>query len=156
MHEPRSKFQKAVEACPDLTFRDGLQAITAADRDRVRTKDPRSVTGSADIDNDLRRQVPQDNRWDYAVGYQRSDDEEKAYFIEVHPAETGEIRCVINKVRHLKAWAERNARDLWNMTVPREIHWVASGRINLRMNDSYRRLLAMEGLGSPKKFLALE
>jgi len=70
MHEPRSKFQKAVEACPDLTFRDGLQAITAADRDRVRTKDPRSVTGSADIDNDLRRQVPQDNRWDYAVSYQ--------------------------------------------------------------------------------------
>ena len=156
MPEPRSKFQKAVEACSDLTFREGLQAIAAANRGRICPTDPRSVTGSIDIDKDLQRLFPKDNRWDYAVGYRRNDAEESVYFIEVHPAETGEVRRVIAKVRHLKAWAGRNTHDLWNMTVPREIHWVASGRVNLRMNDSYKRLLAMEGLDSPKKCLVLE
>ena len=156
MRETGNSFQKAVEACADLTLRDGLQAISSASRERVHPKDPRYVTGSVDIDADLKVQFPGDNRWDYAVGYRTSEDMEKVYFIEVHPAETSEIRRVIAKVRHLKAWAERNARVLWNMTVPREIHWVASGRINLRMNDSYRRQLAMEGVGSPKRLLTLE
>jgi hypothetical protein len=80
---------------------------------------------------------------------------ERAFFIEVHPAETSEIRRMVRKAHSLKTWAERHAPDLWNMTIPREIHWVASGRCNLRLNDSYRRQLALAGVGSPKQYLEL-
>lgn len=155
MREPDSQFRKAVKACPDLTLHEGLQAVKPADRERIRPENTRSVTGSVDIDDDLRGSFPEDNRWDYAVGYRGSDDKEKAWFIEVHSAETSEISHVIRKAQALRAWAERCAPDLWNMTVPREIHWVASGRCALRLNDSYRRQLALAGVGSPKQYLVL-
>jgi hypothetical protein len=155
MADRDSQFRKAVKACSDLTLQDGLQAVSPANREKIRPKNTRSVTGSVDIDKDLENKFPTGNRWDYAVGYRGSDNIERTFFIEVHPAETSEIRCVVDKARSLKAWAERNAQDLWNMTVPREIHWIASGRCNVRLNDSYRRLLAMEGVGSPKQYLEL-
>ena len=155
MDDRESRFRKAVKACPDLTLRDGLQAVSPANRERIRPKDTRSVTGSVDIDEDLRELLPTDNRWDYAVGYRGNENREKAFFIEVHSAEPSEIRCVVRKAQSLKAWAERNAPDLWNMTVPREIHWVASGRCDLRLNDSYRRRLAKVGVSSPKQCLEL-
>jgi hypothetical protein len=107
------------------------------------------------MDGDLRKQFPEDNRWDYAVGYNGSDNMERAYFIEVHPAETSEISRVVLKARALKEWAQRCAPDLWNMTVPRQIHWIASGRCDIRLNDSYRRKLALAGVGSPKQYLVL-
>ena len=97
MDDRESRFRKAVIACPDLTLRDGLQAVSPANREKIRPKDTRSVTGSIDIDEDLREQFPTDNRWDYAVGYRGSDAVEKAFFIEVHSAETSEIRCVVRK-----------------------------------------------------------
>jgi len=155
MTDRNSRFREAVTACSDLTLRDGLQAVSTADREKIHTENTRSVTGSINIDKDLENQFPTDSRWDYAVGYRGSDNGERTFFIEVHPAETSEVRCVINKARSLKAWAERNAPDLWNMTDPIEIHWIASGRCNVRLNDSYRRLLAMEGVGSPKQYLEL-
>ena len=155
MTDRNSRFRKAVTACADLTLWDGLQAVSTADREKIHTENTRSVTGSVNIDKDLENQFPTDNRWDYAVGYRGSDAVEKAFFIEVHSAETSEIRCVVRKAQSLKAWAERNAPDLWNMTLPREIHWVASGRCDLRLNDSYRRQLALAGVGSPKQYLEL-
>ena len=39
--------------------------------------------------------------------------------------------------------------------MPRQLHWVASGRCRIRLNDAYRRQLALEGLGSPKETLDL-
>lgn len=155
MPERDSRFQKAVAECLDLTLRDGLQAVSSANKERIRPKDTRSVTGSVNIDEDLKEKFPTENRWDYAVGYRVSDADEKVFFIEVHSAETSQISCVVQKAEHLKKWAESNAPALWNMTIPREIHWIASGRYDLRLNDSYRRRLALAGVSSPKKFLEL-
>ena len=155
MREFESQFREAVRACPDLTPHDGLQALSPASRGRIRPQNTRSVTGSVDIDKDLIEQFPEDHRWDYAVGYAGSNDVEKTYFIEVHPAETSEISCVIQKAEALKRWAQRCAPELWNMTVPREIHWIASGRCDIRLNDSYRRKLALAGVGSPRQYLDL-
>lgn len=155
MRELESQFRKAVKACSDLALRDGLQAVSATGREKIRPENTRSVTGSVDIDEDLRAQFPEDNRWDYAVGYRSSDGQEKAWFIEVHPAETSEISCVVRKARFLRTWAQHFAPDLWNMTIPRQIHWVASGRCDIRLNDSYRRQLALAGVGSPKQRLVL-
>lgn len=155
MRDLESRFRDAVRACPDLTLRRGLHAISPANRKRISPQNTRSVTGSVDIDEDLREQFPGDYRWDYAVGYKGSDGTEKVYFIEVHSAETSEIDRMIRKAQALRKWAQSCAPDLWNMTVPRQIHWVASGRCDIRLNDSYRRRLALAGVGSPKQQLVL-
>lgn len=153
MSERVSRFRKAIDACLELSLRDGLQALSSADRQRIHPQNPRSVTGSVDIDGDLRASFPEDNRWDYAVGYHGGDGMEKAWFIEVHPAETSEIKHVLQKVQALKVWARQHAPELWAM--PRQLHWVASGRCSIRLNDAYRRKLALAGLGSPKETLDL-
>jgi hypothetical protein len=155
MPDHDSQFRKAVVACSDVTLQEGLQALSPASREKIRPKNTRSVKGSVDLDKDLRDRLPAENRWDYVVGYEGNDNVERAFFIEVHPAETSEIRRMVRKAQSLKTWAERHAPDLWNMTIPREIHWVASGRCNLRLNDSYRRQLALAGVGSPKQYLEL-
>ena len=87
------------------------------------------------------------------MGYRGVDDREKAYFIEVHPAEASEIKRVLQKARALSDWARQYAPELWAM--PRQLHWVASGRCSIRLNDAYRRQLAQEGLGSTKEMLDL-
>lgn len=156
MTDHASKFRKAVQACPDLTLREGMQAISSVNREKIIPDNTRSLTGSVDMDKDLRELFPTEHRWDYVVGYNGSDGIEKAYFIEVHPAETSEITCVIRKVQNLRAWAERNAADLWNMNAKKEIHWLSSGRYNLRFNDSHLRKLALAGVGSPKRHLVLK
>jgi hypothetical protein len=155
MPDHKSQFRKAVVACSDVTLQEGLQALSPTSREKIRPKNTRSVKGSVDLDKDLRDRLPAENRWDYAVGYEGNDNVERAFFIEIHPAETSEIRRMVRKAQSLKTWAERHAPDLWNMTIPREIHWVASGRCNLRLNDSYRRQLALAGVGSPKQYLEL-
>ena len=105
MDDRESRFRKAVAACSDLTLYDGLQAVSSANREKIRPKEKRSVSGSVDIDEDLRDRLPNENRWDYAVGYRGSDGMERAFFIEIHPAETSEVRCLVRKARSLKAWA---------------------------------------------------
>ncbi len=155
MPDHDSQFRKAVVACSYVTLQEGLQALSPASREKIRPKNTRSVKGSVDLDKDLRDRLPAENRWDYVVGYEGNDNVERAFFIEVHPAETSEIRRMVRKAQSLKTWAERHAPDLWNMTIPREIHWVASGRCNLRLNDAYRRQLALAGVGSPKQYLEL-
>jgi hypothetical protein len=155
MPDHKSQFRKAVVACSDVTLQEGLQALSPTSREKIRPKNTRSVKGSVDLDKDLRDRLPAENRWDYAVGYEGNDNVERAFFIEIHPAETSEIRRMVRKAQSLKTWAERHAPDLWNMTIPREIHWVASGRCNLRLNDAYRRQLALAGVGSPKQYLEL-
>ena len=67
MTDRNSRFRKAVTACADLTLRDGLQAVSTADREKIHTENTRSVTGSVNIDKDLENQFPTGNRWDYAV-----------------------------------------------------------------------------------------
>ncbi len=154
MRKLGSEFRKAVGACPALTLQNGLQAL-GGDRNIIKPKDTRSLTGSVNIDECLKQSHPNDNRWDYAIGYRGHNGTEKAYFIEVHPAQTSEIKCVIEKARNLRKWAEVNASALWNMTIPREIHWVASGGYNISPND--RRLLKLkeERISSPQRELVL-
>lgn len=63
---------------------------------------------------------------------------------------TSEISCVIRKAQNLKAWAERNASDLWNMTVPKKFIGLHQGDAICVWNDSYKRLLAKAGVGVPE------
>ncbi len=155
-----SKFRRAVDACLDLKWREGLKGIEKKDRGKIQPKDEHDLTGSVNIDKCLEKSLPDDNRWDYAVGYRASDGKEKVYFIEVHPADTSQhVGKVLDKAIFLREWAvqQKNALELWKM--PREFHWVASGRIKLKYvpkDDKRLKRLAQDfGIDLPKERLLL-
>ena len=67
----KSNFQKAVEGTPEIStaYRSGLQALKRSDRSSVAVSDPWILDGSVDIDTAVQEKYPNDNRWDYAIGY---------------------------------------------------------------------------------------
>lgn len=86
-------FQLAVESTPDIKigFRDGLQAL-GTNAQRITAQNTRKLEGSVDIDACTQSLYPNEARWDYAVGYDK-----KAYFFEVHPADTSNVKEMIKK-----------------------------------------------------------
>ena len=67
----KSNFQKAVEGTPDIStgYRSGLQALKRIERSSVVATDTRRLDGSLDIDTAVQEKYPNDNRWDYVIGY---------------------------------------------------------------------------------------
>jgi hypothetical protein len=72
-----------------------------------------------DIDNAVKQEFSSDNRWDYAVGY-----DGKTYFIEIHPADTSEVKTILKKLGWLKVFLSEKAPEL--NKEPKSFHWVAS------------------------------
>lgn len=93
-----NKFKTAVDADLPGAYCPGLGAIKGSERNKfIFLNDTRNINGSADIDSTMKKQFPNDNRWDYVVGYN-----DKAYFFEVHPMTEGEVSTMIAK----KDWLE--------------------------------------------------
>lgn len=59
-----------------------------------------SALSSVDIDTSMRGEYPEVERWDYGICYGKSD--RKIAFVEVHPAESGEVEKLLGKQRWLK------------------------------------------------------
>ncbi len=160
MSKTASNFHRAVDACLDLKWRDGLQAIEKKDKRKIQPDDEHKLTGSVNIDKCLKKSLPDDKRWDYAVGYRGSNGKEKVYFVEVHSADTSRhVEKVLGKAISLREWAEQNksASELWKM--PREFHWVASGRVDMKhipKDDRRLKQLAQDfGINRPEERLVL-
>lgn len=100
-----NSFKDAVENTPDISggYRPGIQAL-GADSDKVSLANNRLASGSVDIDAQTKDLYHDDNRWDYAIGYN-----DKVYFVEVHPAQTSEVDCVLRKLAWLKQWLRTKA-----------------------------------------------
>ena len=125
-------------------YKNGLQGIKNSDRIKINCKNTQMINGSVNIDECLKNKYPQDNRWDYAIGYN-----EICYFIEVHPASTNEIKTVINKLNWLKNWLEiQSSPLLYNHG---GFHWIASGKFSINKNSPQARILANSGILGPKK-----
>lgn len=86
-------FKQAVENTQDIKngFHNGLQAL-GANAKQVSATDTKKLEGSVDIDACTKELYPQDARWDYAIGY-----EGKVYFLEIHPANTSNVKEMIKK-----------------------------------------------------------
>jgi len=136
-----------------LKTRSGLQAIEKTHRNKINCKNNNNITGSINLDLNLRSLYQNANRWDYAIGYIGSDDIEKVWFIEIHPAETSEVEKIINKAIWLRNWGMTKATELWNNR--KGLYWVASGRVHIRQHDNYRKRLALCGVGMPVGKLAV-
>jgi len=101
-------FKQAVEATPDVAtgFRTGLVALGIY-RSKVFVSDTRLLQGSVDIDTCTAEKYPNSNRWDYAFAYKG-----ETFFIEIHTANTREVKTVLQKFHWLKDWLIREAPEI--------------------------------------------
>lgn len=114
--------------------------------------DTRKLEGSVDIDKCTRDIYPDKSRWDYALGY-----DEKAYFIEVHPASTSDVATMIAKSKWLKEWLKEKAKDLEVLKANDNYYWLATGKIKiLPKSRQYRMLMENKILLRSKFKLPLE
>ncbi len=146
-------FKEAVEAAPPPVngkYRPGKQALENRYRDLVTCDDPRRLTGSIDLDSALKRQRPNDRRWDYGLGYKPARGREQAIWVEVHSAKTSEVSAVIGKLRWLKDWLNGEAVQLRQLTerAGGDIRyvWIASGKNKIPPNSPQARRLNQRGL----------
>lgn len=135
-------FERAVEATADIAghSQPGKQALGPA-AGALSLADTRGLEGSVDIDKATRHLYPHDSRWDYAIGYNG-----RAYFLEMHPASTGNVREMINKVVWLKKWLAVKAPELKKLHGDGRYHWLATGSIRIAAGSPQMRQLNQHGL----------
>jgi hypothetical protein len=156
-----TKFRRAIEQAEHLHWKPGLSAITSSEgKGQVVPADAKSLLGSAAIDTDSQsvkeKFFSQGARWDYVVGVQRTRD--VAHFIEVHSADTSGVSEVEKKLFWLFEFLQRAPQEQL-AGLARELHWVASGRINIPKHlPQFKKLetkLRKLGLKGPVKHLDL-
>lgn len=132
-------FKSIVQAIPAIAgaYREGLQALESKDAGKVKPQNPRKLSGSVYLDKCLKTTNPHDARWDYVIGYS-----EKAYFVEVHPANTSNVDEVVKKKKWLDVWLKTNALDLKAMMAGTGYYWIASGKVAILPNSPQARKIA--------------
>lgn len=136
-------FKSIVQAIPAIAgaYREGLQALESKDAGKVKPQNPRKLSGSVYLDKCLKTTNPHDARWDYVIGYR-----EKAYFVEVHPANTSNVDEVVKKKKWLDVWLKTNALDLKAMMSGTGYYWIASGKVAILPNSPQARKIAKNKL----------
>lgn len=136
-------FKSIVQAVPAIAgaYREGLQALESKDAGKVKPQNPRKLSGSVYLDKCLKTTNPHDARWDYVIGYR-----EKAYFVEVHPANTSNVDEVVKKKKWLEVWLKTNALDLKAMMAGTGYYWIASGKVAILPNSPQARKIAKNKL----------
>jgi hypothetical protein len=158
-------FKDAVTAVPELkeAFQPGKQALKREHRALVACKAERRFQGSVDLDGTL-ASIPahaKQPRWDYGIGYQAPDGKEMAVWLEVHPASTGEVECVLQKLKWLKAYLRNHASELWTLSqraddsVPAFVWLATGGGVHITPNSPQIRRLSQAGLAMPRRKLDL-
>lgn len=133
-------------------LKNGLKALRAAHRGQV-TCDGRRLRGSVDIDSALRVLLPNNKRWDYAVGV-KTRQQDSVVWLEVHPASSLHVDEVLGKLRWLQQWLETSAPDLGGL--PSCFCWIATGTVSFDRGSPQARRIAQAGLRFPVKHAHLE
>lgn len=132
-------FQSAVYCIADLKggYRKGLQALKGNSA-KVSASNTQDLLGSVDIDECTKKRYPTASRWDYAIGYAR-----KAWFVEVHPANTSNVQEMLKKVQWLEGWLKKEGRPLADIRNDSLYYWIPSGKMCILKNSPQYRSLAM-------------
>ena len=140
------RFGDAVRQTPDMAdaLQAGLQALSGPERRRVRLRDKRSLRGSINLDEALREAQPHAARWDYGVGLRGNKKDDKAIWIELHPASSSHVDDVLKKHAWLLDWLKGRAPRLAEL--PRAFKWVATGSVHLRPGSPQRHRVAAAGI----------
>lgn len=146
-------FKEDVESIQEIAacYKPGLQALSG-DSKKVRCQETRDLDGSVDLDNCVKSKYPQSSRWDYILSYKS-----QSYFIEVHPATTGEVKEIIKKIIWLKKWLKVKGKNLNNnKTKNQPFRWIASGKVAITKKSKYARQLTQNGVSFPQKITRLD
>lgn len=153
------RFCQAVEATRELrgAYRQGLQALKEADRNRILYADSRRLKGSVNVEAHLSGRYPNAALWDYGIGWLDDPQTECAIWAEVHPASAGlNIGQMLGKAAWLKDWLRKHAPSLNKLTRSEDgFVWIASGAISFRQGTPQAMKLAKAGVSFPQKILRL-
>lgn len=135
-----SKLAQAIEKTPDIKghAQVGKNAIKGEYRSKIVVPNTKLLTCSVDIDNAVATLYPNENRWDYAIEYNK-----EVFFIEFHPAETSSVTVVLKKLEWLKEWLKKKAPKIDELKSAEHYpyYWIGSGSFNiLKTSAQYRRL----------------
>ncbi|QEM05694.1 hypothetical protein DIU31_020050 [Mucilaginibacter rubeus] len=135
-------YKEAVEATPDVKncFQAGLSGL-GTNSTKVNAVNTRLFNGSVNIDLCTATKYANENRWDYSFGYN-----DKAYFIEVHPANTSEVDVVIKKLQWLKNWLSSQAPELNKIKAQTPYYWIQSGKGAILPGSNQARKVAQAGI----------
>jgi hypothetical protein len=101
--------------------------------------------GSVDLDSALKATCPNDPRWDYAIGHTPSNrDGETVFWVEIHPASSGEVSVVLQKLAWLKTWLRESAPRL--NALRRDFIWVSTGKTSFKLSSAQQKQFAQQGL----------
>jgi hypothetical protein len=150
------RFREAVEETPDVeaAYQKGLGALPRAARSKIACEDPRRLTGSIDLDGELRKAEPAAPRWDYGIGYGPRRDE-RAIWVELHPASSASVSELLKKLEWLRNWLGSRAPRLGAITRG-DFHWLATdGPVSISPRSPEAKRLANGGLQGPTRRLVL-
>lgn len=133
-----STFVDAVNDCCFLkdTIQPGLRAM-GNNAKVIDINDSKKLHGSVDIDKCTCKHFPNECRWDYVVGYDGF-----AYFIEVHPANTSNVKEMIKKSVWLESFLKSHARLLRDLNNDKVFYWIPSGKHAILKNSPQAKRLA--------------
>ncbi|MCQ2253142.1 MAG: hypothetical protein MJZ61_06815 [Bacteroidales bacterium] len=131
-------FKTAVEHISDIAsaYKSGIQAIKGNERPKFSFPDSHCIKGSVDIDNALKSKYPEQNRWDYAIGYG-----DLVVYAEVHPCSTSEVSTIINKRDWLLGWLKDTALNKFD----KSLYWVATQGVAIK-DAKKKKELSMKGI----------
>lgn len=123
----------------------GLGVFGNNERKKIKVPSTSMLNCSVNLDEAAKSAYPHENRWDYALDYAGN-----TFFIEIHPAHTSEIDCMVKKVIFVKRWLASVVPELLRLPGPREFYWVSSGTTDLRImpNSPQGRKLALHKIVS--------
>jgi hypothetical protein len=126
-------------------WQEGLRAVREIDRNRIDAEDTRRIKGSVDVEACLTTSRSRERQWDYAVGYRPTNlAEEVVYWIEVHPANPGQVKVVLEKLESLRNWLQEDGRKLDSMK--RAFIWISSGTTSLNQKSPQVRRMSQARL----------
>ncbi len=95
-----------------------------------------------DIDSAVKDFYPEENRWDYAIGY-----DDKVCFVEVHPASTSEVETMLKKLSWLKQWLKNKAPKLSSIKKTQEPYiWLSTKSMGILKTSSQFKKLSASGI----------
>lgn len=138
-----SVFKEAVVNTPDVKmgYKIGLNALKKPEKIKINLADLSLLEGSLDIDESTRQLYPNENRWDYAIGYGG-----KIYFVEFHSASSKEVKVVINKLNWLIGWLRKEAPLLDRLKIKNGFYWIQSSNFSVLKNSKYYRQAVQNGI----------
>jgi len=96
------------------------------------------------VDAALKEALPNSPRWDYGIGVHIDKNNDRAIWIEVHPASSHHVNDMLSKLQWLQSWLKTDASQF--DTMPREFVWIASGAAAIQPGSPQRKKLAQCGL----------